>query len=110
LLVGLSTVFSLTGRNHVNLAASRTKCSSISSSDTEENKLGHIAEIKSDASTVGSPVLSDLVPNEIRLVGESPTFQDRQTFRKEGVWDPEIEVGHVFAEIRNRQRHYVIEV
>jgi hypothetical protein len=48
------------------------ECSCPLTFDPEKNQLGYVAKVKADTSAVWASVLSHLVPNEVRLVAESP--------------------------------------
>jgi hypothetical protein len=67
----------------------------------EQQELGHVSEIKPNAASVWPPVLADLVPNDVCLISESPSFHDIQSFKQEGVRTPEIEMAFRKAEFGN---------
>jgi hypothetical protein len=47
---------------------------------TKKQKLSHIAEIEADPPSVGTAVFADLVPDDVRLVGESPGLHNLEGF------------------------------
>src|SRR5262249_23000118 len=56
-----------------------------------------------DAATVRAAVLADLVPDEVRLVGEPPALHRGQGLGEQGVGTPEIEVALRQGEVADRQ-------
>src|SRR5215469_7213795 len=58
----------------------------------EQDQLGHVAKVESDAAAIRAAVLADLVPDDVGFVGEAPGFHDRQTFRQQRIGTPEIEM------------------
>ena len=86
--------------NYVGLPTSGRECPQFSL-DPEKNHLGDIAEVKTDTTTVRPTVLSDLVPDEICLIGEAPFLQQMKAFRQKGVGTPKINVAGRLRQIAN---------
>ena len=56
--------------------------------DSEENEFRRVAKVEPDTAAVWSSVLPDLVPDEVRLVGEPPGFHHGQTLSEQCVGYP----------------------
>src|SRR5205823_5637333 len=72
LFVGLARVLALAARQQIDLAPARSTCARVLAVHTEQNELGNVAKVETDATAVRAAVPSYLVPNEIRFVLESP--------------------------------------
>lgn len=93
----------------VNLPSSRCKGSGILATHPKEDELGYVPEIETDATAVRAAVLSDLVPDEVAFVFESPGFHNRDTIGQQRVRNPKIQVGSFRREDRNGQGLYAFE-
>ena len=92
LLVGLSRMLTLSGRDIIHLRPSWTECPGVFAPNAEQNQFGHVSEIEPDPAAVGTAVLSDFVPDDVRLVCKSPFLHHLNALRQEGIWDPEVEM------------------
>src|SRR5438105_2070509 len=70
LLVGFAGVFLLAADEDVDLRAAGLPGAQ-TAADTEQQKLGDVAEVEAHAPAVGAAVLADLEPDEVGLVGET---------------------------------------
>ena len=86
-------MFPLAGGKEVYLTTGGRKRAGRAASDAEEKKFGNVPEIVADATGVGSAVLTNLVPEKVRLVLKAPSREDIEPTRKERVRNPEITVG-----------------
>ena len=84
-------MFPFATREQIDLAAPSIESSKVST-DAEKHELRNVAEIEADASTVAATVFSNLVPNKIRLVCESPCAHHAKSISHKSVRDPQIEV------------------
>jgi hypothetical protein len=69
----------------------------------EQYQLGHIAEVKADATTVGSAIFSDFVPNQIALVLKTPSLHNCNSIRKQSIRNPKVQVGSISGDIGYRE-------
>lgn len=90
--VGLSAVFPLHRLDDVDLPSTRFERSSVFPSGSKENQLGGVSEIETDPPSIGSPILPNFVPNDVRLVSEAPCLHHSQPIGKECIRNPEVEM------------------
>lgn len=96
-------MLTLTGLDHVDLAATGVERAGVLAARAEQDDLGHITEIEAYASTVRTTVLADLVPDQVRFVGEAPSFHHSKAIRQKSVWHPHIEMRSFGRTAGNRQ-------
>ncbi len=89
-LIGFFRMLSFHTANDINLTASRLFSPVIFPSNTKEDKLCDITEIKPYTSSIGKAIFSYLFPNEIGFIIESPRFHNCQSFGKQSIRNPEI--------------------
>lgn len=61
-------MLSLSARYIIDLRASRLKSAGVLAPDAKQYEFGHVPEIEADSATVGTSVLSNLVPNYVAFV------------------------------------------
>src|SRR5438477_6581599 len=71
------------------------------SSNAEKHEFCHIAEVKADPSTIWPGIFSDLVPNEIGLIRESPSLHDLQPFGNQSVGNPKVKMTLCCRQLRH---------
>jgi hypothetical protein len=64
-------VLLLSADDNVNLPTTRRKGPKVAL-HTEEQKLGHVAEVEADAPSIGTTIFANLVPYDVGFVTESP--------------------------------------
>src|SRR4051794_30874784 len=72
LFVRLDAVCALPTHDDIRQTTTGTKGTHILASNSEQKNLGHVTKIESHASPIGTIIFSDLVPNKIGLIRESP--------------------------------------
>jgi len=70
-------MFAFAASYKINLASAGRPGSGIFAAHAEQNQFRYIAKIETDTSAVGTAVFTDLVPDYVGLVGESPSRHDR---------------------------------
>src|SRR5438105_4740530 len=71
-LIGLARMFAFARADQINLPTPRRERPRVLPPHSKQHQLGHIAEVKSRASTIRAAVFAHLVPNDIRFVAEAP--------------------------------------
>src|ERR1700677_313167 len=66
-------------------------------------QFGDVPKIKPNAAPVAPAVFADLVPHEVRLVGETPVLEDHEAFSQERIWHPQIAVRTGSHDVGNGQ-------
>ena len=103
LFIRFSGVFSLARADQVDLASARRERACVLALDSEQKHLSYISKIKPDASTIGAAVFSHFMPNDVRLVLETPRVQYAQPIRQQGVRHPQIAMGDFVQMLSNRK-------
>jgi len=98
LLVWLTRVLPLSCGKEIDLPSSGRKRPCVPSAHAEQQDLGHVTEVESNASAVGAAVLSDLVPDDVGFVVESPCFHHFEPFGQHGIGAPKVKMGRRLGE------------
>lgn len=85
--------------------------------DAEQQQFRDVSEVKPHPAPVRPAIFSDLVPHEVRFIGEAPGFHDHEALAQEGIGHPQIQVGRFldvgrdgkFADFRGRHRAVAAE-
>src|SRR5262249_17974818 len=85
LLIGLARMLALARRQQVHLPPPRRERARVFAAHAEEDKLGHVAEIKADPAAVRAAVLAHLVPDDVGFVAEAPGLHHREAVGQERV-------------------------
>jgi len=99
LLIGFSAVLALAARDVIDLTAASLQRPGILAPNTEQNHLGHVSEIESNAPAVRSTIFADFMPDDIGFLVEAPCLHHRKAVRQQGIRDPQIEVRNVGADL-----------
>ena len=62
---GLARMFTLARRQQVYLPPPRRERAGVSTARTEQDQLGHVAEVEADTAAVGAAVFANFVPGQI---------------------------------------------
>ncbi len=81
----------------------------MAAANAEQQDFGDVAEVKADPASVRPAVLADFVPDDVGLVGKSPRRHHGEALRKQGVRDPQIEMGRLAANLGHGKGHDVCE-
>lgn len=84
-------MLSLSGRENVSLCPPWFKRSH-TSTNTKQYKLSDIPKVKPDSPSIWPAVFSNLVPDQIGLIGKTPALHHFKTFCKKSIWNPKIKV------------------
>jgi len=84
-------VLLLTSHYNIDLPTARSQRPEVAL-DPEKEKLRDVAKVKPHATPVRTSILANLVPYNVRLVGESPRLHDVQGLKKKGVGAPQVKV------------------
>ena len=85
-------MFPLPGRYKIYLASGRRQSTGVLTPNSEKNQLSDVPEVEPNATAIWAAVLADFVPNQVAFVVESPGPQDIQSFGKQGIGYPQIEM------------------
>ena len=88
LLIWFARVLPLSAAKIIHLSTTPFEGPGILASYAEQNQLGHIAEVEANTASVGSTILSNLVPNQVAFVLKAPGFQYGDAVWKESIGDP----------------------
>ena len=80
--------FALLGADDVLLTAARLQGSGILAARSEQDEFRDISKVESNSPSIRPAIFADLVPDQIRFVGEPPRVQDLQPFRQQGIRNP----------------------
>src|SRR5262249_53891782 len=103
LLVRLARMLTLARGQEVHLAAAGRQRAPMLALHADQDERGHYTKIEADPAPVAAAVLAHLVPHEVGLVGEAPSFHYREAIRQQRIGTPEIEVGRRRRHLRHRQ-------
>ena len=90
-LFGLLRMALLHGGYDIHHSTPSLSCSQMTTC-TKENELRDIAVIKADATTIRPTILSNLEPNDIGFVFETPRFHRLKPPRQKRIWAPKVQV------------------
>ncbi len=109
MFVRLARVFALFGCHEVNLTPTSAKCTGPFATNTKQNHFRDVSEVESDTTSITATVLSDLVPNQVRLVFEYPCFQSAEPFWQKGIRTPKVALGGIQYMVQDRKLLYLDE-
>jgi hypothetical protein len=107
--VGFAGVFPLLRFQEIDLPAARGQGARVFSPNAHQNQFGDVAKVETDPSSIGAAVFAYLVPDQVGLVGEAPCVHDRQSFRKQGVGHPQVQMGGVRRDLFDGQGLDVVQ-
>lgn len=84
-LIGLAAMLTLHRLDHVDLTSARIERSGILATDAEQQQFRDVAEVKADSAAIGAPILTHLVPDNIRNIAETPSIHNAQTTGQERI-------------------------
>src|SRR5262245_35908433 len=102
-------MLALARRQQIHLPPSRRQRARVLAAYAEQQELSHIAEIEADPAAIGATVLAHLVPNDVGLVAEAPRLHYCEALGQERVRAPQIQMCLVGGDLRDRQRHDLLE-
>lgn len=94
----------LAAGDEIDLASARVERAGIFASNAKQDYFGYVPEIEADAATVRAAVFADFVPDEVRLVLESPAFEDFEPRWQQRIGHPKIAMGGFGQVIGHGQR------
>lgn len=114
LLVGLAGMFALLLGDEIHLPPPRRQRARVLAANAEQDDFRDIAKIEADAPTVGAAVLACLVPDQVRLVRETPRLHHFEPVRQKRVGNPQVEMRSRGRDVLHgkradlRQRHRAV--
>ncbi len=93
LLIRLPAVLPLLRLDDVHLPPRRRQGPHVLSADAKEDHLGDVPKIEADTATVRTPVLANLVPDDVALVLEPPSTQHFDALGQQRVRNPQVKMG-----------------
>ena len=77
--------------------------------NSEQQYLSHISEVKTDAPAIRHSILANFFPYDISLVGKSPCLHNLQPLRQQSIWHPQIKVAFGIGYFANRETFNLVQ-
>src|SRR5664280_969320 len=103
-------MFTLARSEQIHLPPTRRKRSCVLAAHTKQNILGDVAEINANAAAIRAAVFTDLMPDDVRLVGKTPSLHHRDSIGQQCIWAPQVEMRCWRKNLRHRQSSDLVKL
>src|SRR5437763_114787 len=94
-------MFALSAGQIVHLGPPRLQRSGVLALNAEEHEFGHVPEIEPHTASIRAAIFSDLVPDDVALVSESPRLHDFESPRQQCIGYPQVQMGGLLGDSRD---------
>ena len=109
LLVGFARMLAFARGEQIDLTTAGCKRARILPAHSKEDEFGHIAKIEPNPASIRTTILTNLVPDDVRLVVKAPGLHYRQAFRQKGVWTPQVKMRLLRGDVLDGKRLDIVE-
>lgn len=102
-------MLALARSEEIHLCSAGLKGTGILPAYAKKDKLSHVAEIEPDPTSIGTTVLTNLVPDDIAFVLKAPGLHDAQPLGQKRVRNPQIEMRSFGSYLGHWERQDVVE-